>query len=220
MKKNNLIEKYSIRGTNPYRLDSLLMFAGNKILDYGCGSGAYIKSLYKNKDIYGVDVNKFNEWSFEPNRFKKIKPNQTGYENNSFDTVSCFEVLEHCKDPEKTLSEIHRICRNNLILTVPDCDISEGFKQSNLLYSHWSDPTHVNFFNKESLTTLLLNNGFKVDLIKSINPINLMPAVLEYLNIGSGKKNIITKILNFLINKFKKRKYYITILVVAIKVNK
>lgn len=39
------------------RLDRILKYAGNMILDVGCGSGGYITELLKNGYvIYGVDI--------------------------------------------------------------------------------------------------------------------------------------------------------------------
>ena len=55
------------------------------------------------------------------------------YENNFFDTILMFHVLEHLDDPVKTLKEIRRILKPNgkLIISTPDFDCAMARKYGN-----------------------------------------------------------------------------------------
>ena len=46
------------------------------------------------------------------------------YSDNEFDIVTCMETLEHLDDGtfEKGLANLRRVCREQLIITVPFCE--------------------------------------------------------------------------------------------------
>jgi ubiquinone/menaquinone biosynthesis C-methylase UbiE len=208
--------EYKARGTNPNRLKAIKSHAGKSILDVGCGSGAYVKALQGQYQMSGVDWFDYENWKTEPEHYSKINDSLLEkYKPGQFETVTCFETLEHLKDPLATLKEIHTICSKNVILTVPNCDITEGMKRSNLIFSHWIDPTHIKFFNLQSITDLVKEAGFTVVESKLTNELNLWPLIKEAYGINAGglKEKIIRRLLARGVNK----KYYITSLVVATK---
>lgn len=205
---------YKKRGVNLYRLEAINKFAGNKILDVGCGNGAYIYQLHGKKDIYGCDYQSFEEWENLKERFRVCDATEIDFDTESFDTLTAFEVMEHVSDPQEMLKEMHRVARKNIILTVPNCVITEGMKQSNLLYSHWGDPTHVNFYTLESFKEEVEKAGFKIEEAYLINKINPFPFINEAM--GGGSK-IVPKILRKIYGKSLKSEYFITCLIVAKK---
>lgn len=81
-------------------------------LDVGCGTGLILRHLPE--DSIGIDLNPRNL-----EKVKKYAPAATviqgdiesglPFDDNSFRTVTCTEVLEHLLYPEKTLSEIKRV---------------------------------------------------------------------------------------------------------------
>jgi Methyltransferase domain len=123
-------------------------------------------------------------------------------------------VLEHIVDPSAALREMYRICSKNIIISVPNCRISEGMRKSNLLYSHWSDPTHVNFFYPETICNLIESSGFKVIHTEGINRLTPFPFLLELLGIPDQMHDPVRGILKRLV----RRSHFITTLVVADKV--
>jgi|SRR3989344_6678395 len=42
------------------------------------------------------------------------------FKDNSFDMVTCFEVLEHIPDPVKAMKELYRVTKNRLLISVPN----------------------------------------------------------------------------------------------------
>ena len=82
-------------------------FAGNRILDLGCATGDYCLELDKLGYVcVGADI---NETYVDAARKKGVDAVVSGeklpFEDNSFDTVIMFEVLEHVQDPERVLRE-------------------------------------------------------------------------------------------------------------------
>lgn len=210
---NEIKTSYAVRGINQERFEAILKFAGHSILDVGCGSGAYVIKLAEQRNITGVDYQHFPTWEIMPERFSKSDASQLDREDNSVDTILSFETLEHLPDPQKALQEYYRVCRNNLILTVPNCELTPGMEQSKLIYYHWIDRTHVNFFNQKEIKKLVESVGFRVEQNYYINQINLQPFLLEAFDLSDFWERYLHK---FLCKK--QRIYYLTCLLVAYKV--
>lgn len=205
---------YARRGINKYRLDALQKHGGNSILDVGCGPGAYVLKLADERRMEGVDMTPFDAWSERPALFKVASAMDLPHGDESFETVCSFETLEHLQDPGRALGEFFRVCRKNLVITVPNCRITEGMRRSNLLYSHWRDPTHCNFYDMESLREQVAQSGFEVEQAYYINPINVAPFVMETLGLPDFLQRVGTRLLK----RRSRSMHHITILLVARKV--
>lgn len=90
-----------------------------KTLDIGCGSKPYEKCFLSSEYI-GLEIdNTINR------EIKKIDVFYDGkkipFDNETFDSAVCFQVLEHVFEPHEFLNEINRILKPNgkLLLTVP-----------------------------------------------------------------------------------------------------
>lgn len=69
------------------------------------------------------------------------------FENDTFDTVTALEVLEHLPNPGRAVRELCRVGQNWLLVSVPS-------KPDN-------NPEHINLFSADDLEHLLLDNGAK-----------------------------------------------------------
>jgi ubiquinone/menaquinone biosynthesis C-methylase UbiE len=215
LKPNN--EVYLSRAINPHRLDAILKYAGESILDVGCGNGLYVLKINREHPkfkIHGVDYQSFDTWKESPELFTNADAFGLPFEDNSFDTITLFEVLEHLPDPVKALKEYYRVCRKNLILTVPNCEYPASMKQSLLTYFHYTDFTHVNFFRMHNLLDTVKSAGFKIHDSYYINKMNLIPFIEDTYNLKSG---LAGKLIGKLLSKRKAKEYHITCLVVAEK---
>lgn len=198
------------RGLNPYRAAAIRKYVGNSLLDVGCGNGAYVYEFSNSKLVKGVDIHKYDEWSSSPNYFDVASADCLPYDDNSFDTVCCFEVLEHVKEPDMVLSELYRVCQKNIILSVPNCEMPPGMLASRLVYYHYTDPTHCNFFNQKTLSEKVSSSGFNVIENTLINPIDLFPILSDTFTIPDH-------VIKFMIRFLKKVDYRMTCLLVAEK---
>ena len=95
-------------------------FISGCVLDVGCGQKPY-QSLFKSTEFIGLDV----EVSGHNHANEQIDVYYDGllfpFEDCSFDSVVCNQVLEHTATPETTLSEIYRVLKPEgyALFTVP-----------------------------------------------------------------------------------------------------
>jgi SAM-dependent methyltransferase len=91
-----------------------------RVMDFGCGSGANVKTLRKlGYHAYGCDikfkkevsVNTENMISEEIIKKIKLKPYVLPYEDNSFDFIYSNQVFEHVQNYSETISELKRILK-------------------------------------------------------------------------------------------------------------
>lgn len=202
---------YGVRGINADRLAAVQQFAGKEIIDVGCGSGAYVLRFADERRIYGVDHIPYAAWRERPGAFAVSAADRLPFADASTDTILSFEVLEHLPNPQHALAEYHRVARKNVIVTVPNCTLSEGFRRSNLLYSHWEDRTHVNFFDLDAISALVAAGGFTVRERRLINRLSLAPLIAE----ASGLRVLRHRHARLILELFLSRRYFITCLVVG-----
>lgn len=136
---------------------------GKTLLDVGSGEGYILEAILSRR--------KFQTTALDANEkalkiLRKKLPNITvkqGYaeelpfDNNTFDVVVCCEVLEHLKNPEKTLQELKRVGRKYFVLSVPD---EPWFSLANLLrgknISRWGcDPEHIQKWSTKTFSKLV-----------------------------------------------------------------
>jgi 2-polyprenyl-3-methyl-5-hydroxy-6-metoxy-1,4-benzoquinol methylase len=197
------------------RLEMILKYAGQPLLDAGCSTGDYVKYLRKQGyQAFGLDLLTCPEWEEHSEYFKTGDLSRMPFHEEEFDTVTAFEVLEHTREPHQILQEIHRIVRRRIILSVPDAKLYPVFREAGLAFNHWVDRTHVHFFNQESLTAVLHQNGFKVKHLHRINPVYPERMLFEDIGINPGLAGRLTRLMHLVLPK---RKFYMTLLAVADK---
>ena len=99
---------------------------GGAVLDVGVGAGQFVNALALSglyERVIGVDTAVFEKY-FELDSSierKNISIESLPFPDDSFDVVTCMEVLEHIPDAifEPGLAELRRVCRGQLIMTVP-----------------------------------------------------------------------------------------------------
>lgn len=98
-----------------------------KILDLGCGTGYGSKILFnKGKEIYAIDNSKeaidYAEKNYSGPKYYCDSVEQLPFEDNFFDAVCAFEIIEHVQNPERVLNETYRVLKNNgdLFISTPN----------------------------------------------------------------------------------------------------
>ena len=87
-----------------------------KVLDVGCGRGVLIETLkkkYPNIDFYGIDP------VFEGENIIKGSSYKIDFDDNSFDIVMSFEVLQHTY-LEASLAEFYRVLKNDAKIIIAE----------------------------------------------------------------------------------------------------
>lgn len=142
----------------------------NNVLDVGCGEGFLLRYLPPIQSYVGIDTNESSLYIAENSKsqianlkkiqnikFQKEDVYHLSFENGSFDLVTCLEVLEHLETPEKALSEIKRITKKWVILSVPH---EPWFQLSNFLRGKYfstlgNHPEHINKWNPSHFRQLI-----------------------------------------------------------------
>lgn len=137
-----------------------------KILDLGCGHGAFVQVLHEAgyADVTGVDrsaeqVEAARRLGIDGIQRGELLETLRTFRNDSFDVVIAFDVLEHFTKDEllTVVEEIHRVLRKGgrLIIHAPNGESPFG---NRILFG---DFTHELAFTRESITQLLMTCGFR-----------------------------------------------------------
>jgi len=198
------------------RLEAALKYSGNQVLDAGCSTGAYVSYLCEHGyDAYGFDLLPDEKWCGKyESRFVIGDICNIPFNNNSFDTILAFEVLEHVENIDLALKELYRVARKNIIISVPNCSQPKIFQKSGMAFHHWVDRTHKQVFTELILRNKLHQSGFCIDVVKYINQIYPESLFLYRLyfpmRIACSIGELVSRIPT-------KKKWYMTILLVASK---
>lgn len=121
------------RGSGKQRLDSerlefIAAHLGNSgsFLDVGCGNGeamARLKATHPTVSFVGTDIGNgtINNCMIDHPGMDFVVGNAESlpFVNNTFDVVWCGETLEHVSDPSKALTELFRVSKGLVIISVP-----------------------------------------------------------------------------------------------------
>ncbi|MBN2364985.1 MAG: class I SAM-dependent methyltransferase [Calditrichaeota bacterium] len=181
-----------------------------KILEIGSGGGFVVENFGKKKPFYiPLDIPVQNLRKIRNRNSYPVSPccgdaYKLPFRSATFERVVMAEVLEHLAEPEKVLQELRRILKPDglLMLSVPYKE-----KISYQICIHCNKPTpthsHLHSFDKNSLSKLVVHNGFKpVSISKSCNKVpNRLH--LNYLlrNLPFILWKTIDRIFNFFIDK-------------------
>src|SRR5262245_25367299 len=96
--------------------------AGPRILDLGCGYGAYSMALtQRGFACVGSDINlDYLQEAASSGLPVAAVDSCLPFADGSFDTVLLFEVIEHVSGAHDLLKEAFRVARKNVLVTVPN----------------------------------------------------------------------------------------------------
>ena len=126
-----------------YIMDSL--DRGSKsLLDAGCGNGYFIKKISR----FGYDLHGCDLMSIQPENYKFTRTSieNLPFADKQFDIVVCNHTLEHVIHIDKAVSELKRVTKKQLIITVP-CQ----------RYFRYTLDLHLHFFPLKSMLEGLVN---------------------------------------------------------------
>ena len=167
MDKNYFIEYYTLEREHWWfkarmeilraQVQALKLNAQIKILNVGVASGATsimlqefgtVKSIEYDEDCFEYVRKKIPELDIERGDILNLD-----YENESFDLVCSFDVLEHVTDDVKAAAELKRVCKStgHVIVTVPYWNVLWG--------PHDEVNHHFRRYTKKQLLKLFNSDG-------------------------------------------------------------
>jgi len=163
-------------------IDAIYPKAEKHVLDIGCGLGLFLNIAREHGwCTSGIDV---SDWAVEQAKqdyglnVSCGQLEQAEFEDNSFDVITLFQVLENIPDITEFLCEIKRVLKPGGLLVIRSPDASGLIFavadfiyriSSAKIYSHLQplyDSHHLYHFSKQTLQKLLGQTG--LDVIKTV----------------------------------------------------
>ena len=142
------------------------------LIDFGCGRKPY-ENLFNVDTYVGVDI----EVSGHSHKLSKIDVYYDGktipFPDNTFESMICFEVLEHIFNPAEIVPELNRVLKPNgkILLSVPFC------------WNEHEIPFDYARYSSFGIKHLLEQHGFNVIEIHKTGNFNLVLFQLRILSI-------------------------------------
>lgn len=150
--------------TDPRELARLVAsYSPERLLDYGCGTGAFLALL---RDEFGIqgDGLEIGESARESARDYGLDIASSVEElpSDRYDMVLLLEVIEHVPDPGEFFGEVAKLVNSGgrILITTPAVDniLGRGFPQH---CGHYTAPSHVSLFTTEAMEQLLARFSFR-----------------------------------------------------------
>lgn len=161
-----------------------------KVLDVGCGTGTFLKTVHDIRpdlSLYGIDIAGHGDNLPGYISFHKASIFEIPFENETFDLVSLFSVIEHIEvnSIDRALSELCRILKNGGHFYI------ETLSSLSVLFNFYDDPTHIRPYTKFSLSMMLEQHDINVTKAGNIRQLAVLLGGLLYALVGrlKGDKN-------------------------------
>jgi len=152
-----------------------------RILNVGAATGATSEMLSKFGEVTSLEYDEFCcKFLKEKTGIEAINASLTNlpFEDDSYDIICAFDVIEHIEDDIKAIEEIHRVLKPNgkYLLTVP------------AFQSLWSNHDVINHhyrrYRKNQFNKLIVNNKLKINYSTYFNfwlfiPISIVRFILN-----------------------------------------
>ena len=181
-KKVKLINKYTIEE--------------KKLLDIGCGTGEFlINAKNKNWKTVGVELNE-NARKKATDKNLEIYKSLDAINNQKFDVITLWHVLEHLPDLDKQINKITSLLNKNgtLIIAVPNYKSYDAqyYKE---FWAAYDTPRHLWHFSQNAIKNIFKNK--KIEVVKTL-PMYfdsyyvslLLQSILQRINIKYEGKDI------------------------------
>lgn len=142
-----------------YLFERFEMEKGDKLLDIGCGRGDFTKDFKDlGLDVSGIDRERGDSAMLQGIDIRisdDLENNAFPFEDENFDVVFSKSVIEHIRDPDKFVKEIHRVLKPGgiSITMTPDWHSQ--------MFIFYDDHTHVRPYTCTGLRDMFAMHGFK-----------------------------------------------------------
>ncbi len=138
-----------------------------KLLDVGCALGFFVELAQKNGfDAYGFDASNYAveeaRKTLGSTRIQHGTISRVRYPAKTFDIITMFDIFEHLANPREDLRRLNRWLKDDGVIIIATGD-TDSYLARHLgrRWTFYIPPQHLFFFNKKTLTSVLLEQQFK-----------------------------------------------------------
>lgn len=165
--------------------NNLIVKDYTKYLDFGGGIGDVSSSIAKNLKLKKENsfVTDIQNWLGKEHTdeyikhitYRYLKTNFLPFEKETFDLITCLQVLHHIPDKKYTVSQLRNVIKNNGILIVREHDCRDSQDRTMIDIEHslhayavdeqgidYFQNYHDNYMSKSELSTLMTEGGFEL----------------------------------------------------------
>lgn len=167
----HLVRSFMLKQKSKLVIKETQKSKGN-ILDIGSATGYFLNEMkQKGWEIEGIEQ---DEQAIALGKEKfNIDANPPSYinnfENNYFDCITLWHVLEHVHQLSDTITNLHKILKPDgvLIIAVPNHESFDA-KYYERYWAGWDIPIHLWHFSSKSMQDLMIKHNFEVTKMKTM----------------------------------------------------
>lgn len=140
------------------------------ILDYGCGTGAFLAFLrdkYGFQNVQGIELSSAGIAIGKQKFDLPIVPSRCELHHRSYDCVLLLEVIEHVPNPDIFFEQVVKFVKpsGSILITTPAVDNFLGLLMPSFCL-HFTGPSHISMFTEKSMSLLLSRFGFRIERLE------------------------------------------------------
>jgi SAM-dependent methyltransferase len=165
-----------------------------KLLDVACGLGFFIKRMQDTYQTFGIDI---SGYSVEESRKNAARADvriasaaALPFNNDYFDIVTAFDIIEHLKDPGLFLTQAQAVLKKGglLVISTPNPNSLGARLKPGTEWAGRRDITHLTILPPEEWRSLIEKHGFSViregtDFLWDTPYFKVIPAKLQWLTL-------------------------------------
>ncbi len=153
-------------------IENITGLRNGAILDIGSGTGYFARTMNKaGWQVKGIEINeKARNFSISQFKLNILTPDKIpSLENESFDCITLWHVLEHFHDPLKYFSEVYRLLKPGAVCVValPNCSSFDA-KHYKKFWAAWDVPRHLWHFNPHTFSLFSQKAGLSLEKLRSL----------------------------------------------------
>lgn len=157
------------------------------VLEVGVGEGEVserLRARWPSVPIAGIDLPDHElaaHWIGKAHSGAFADITRLPFPDDAFDLVLAIEVLEHVPDPIGALAELDRVCRRDLVLSVPRERIwsAANLARGKYVRDLGNTPGHINHWSKRGFAETV-GSTFVVDAVRAPFPWTMVSATVRH----------------------------------------
>lgn len=136
-----------------------------RLLDVGCHIGVMVElAQARGWEAWGVEPSTWAAGQARAHGLRVITGTlaEAGLEENYFDVVTMWDVIEHLTDPAAELRNVHRVLKRGGIFAIHTINIDSWFARLMGKRWPWLMEMHLYYFSPHTLRKMLERAGFEV----------------------------------------------------------